>query len=419
MAPPGGPEDRLPPEITTTFPDSIAILPDFDEVVLFQFNEVISEGTSPNFGLGTGDLEKSVILSPSRAVPLVRWRRDRITVRPRGGWQPRTVYRIELLPGVVDLSGNRSERGAVVTFTTGADRPTWTIHGRVVSWTTRRPVPQGLVEAVLMPDSLPYRTLADSTGRFSIGPLPVGEYVVFGVIDQNRDARWDRREEFDSLRVAAGRDSVGELWAFRHDTTGVRISTTAARDSLGIGLTFTQQLNPYQVIPPDSVRVLLLPDSVPLPVAQVLTEQVYDSVFRSRPVVDTTPAGRARADSIRADSLRRALADSVRADSIARARAAAAIRIPGATPLETGLVDTAGRGPLTSRPALYDKLVIRLGEKLTPAARYVIVVKGVENLSRVTSEARAVLAVPAPPPSPPPPPPRKDTTTALPRRGNR
>jgi hypothetical protein len=386
------------------------MVPEFKGEAVFRFDEVISEGNSPNFGLGSGDLEKLVILSPSKAVPIIRWRRDRITVRPREGWQPGRVYRVQLLPGVADLSGNRNEHGATVTLSIGAARPTWVLHGRVVSWATRRPVPQGLVEAVLMPDSLPYRIVADSTGRFTLGPIPLGEYLVYGVIDQNKDFRWDRREEFDTVRAAAGRDSVGELWAFRHDTTEVRINTTVARDSLSIGITFSQQLNPYQVIPPDSVRILLLPDSVPVPVERVLTEAIFDSVYRPRPVRDTTPAGRARADSIRADSMARALIDSLRADSIARARAAAQIRIPGATPTRPTRIDTTGLGPLTSRPALYDKLVIRLGEKLRPGARYVVIVRGIENLTRVRGDTRAVLVVPEPPKPPPAPPPKRDTT---------
>ncbi len=411
MAPPGGPLDRLPPRVIAVLPDSVVSLASFDDDVVFQFDEVISEGSSPNFGLGTGDLEKLVILSPSVAVPTVRWRRDRITVRPRDNWRPNTVYRVELLPGVVDLSGNRSVRGTVITFATGGPVPAASLSGRVVSWSTRRPVPQGLVEAVLMPDSLAYRTLADSTGRFTLGPIPAGEYLVFGVIDQNHDFRWDRREEFDTLRVAAGRDSVGELWAYRRDTTAVRIASTAARDSLTVGVTFSQQLNPYQVIPADSVRVLLLPDSVSVPVIGVFTQAAFDTMFRARAVVDTTPAGRAKADSIRADSTARARIDSLRADSIARARAAAAIRIPGAGPREGARLDTTGLGPLTSRPALYERLMIRLGEPLRPGARYVIVVRGIENMTRVKGEARAVLVIPE---APKPPPEPKDTTRVRP-----
>src|SRR5204863_9646379 len=112
--------------------------------VEFRFDEVVSEGGQPNFGLGTGDLERMMILSPSNAVPAVHWKRNRITVRPRGGWKPNLVYRVELLPGIVDLSNNRSKNGRVVTFTTGAPLPTTHLRGVVVDWTTQRPVARGL-----------------------------------------------------------------------------------------------------------------------------------------------------------------------------------------------------------------------------------------------------------------------------------
>jgi hypothetical protein len=380
--------------IVATSPDTEAVLSGFDDEVSFQFGEVISEGSSPNFGLGTGDLEKLLILSPSNAVPAVRWRRTRVTARPREGWRPNLVYRVELLPGVTDLSGNRSIRGAVVTFSTGAALPNWTLHGQVVSWATQRPVPRGLVEAVLLPDSLSYRTVADSAGRFVLGPIPQGEYLVFGVLDQNRDLRWDRREEFDTVRVAAGRDSVGEIWAFRHDSTAARIASSAVRDSIAVGLTFSQPLNPFQRLPADSVRVLLLPDSLRVPVLRILPQREFDAALRARVAVDTTPAGRARADSIRADSVARARADSIRADSIARARRAAEIRIPGAERRPIPAVDTVSRAPLRTKPAPFDGLVIELGEPLKPGGRYAIIVHGVENLSRVAGEARAVVAVP-------------------------
>ena len=107
--PPGGPPDPAPPRLIATRPDSFARLPEFNGSAEFVFDEVVSEGGSPNRGEGTGGLEKLVILSPSNRVPEVSWRRNRITVRPSEGWRPNRVYRVELLPGVTDLRSNRSE----------------------------------------------------------------------------------------------------------------------------------------------------------------------------------------------------------------------------------------------------------------------------------------------------------------------
>jgi len=402
-APPGGPPDRRAPLLKSTTPDSLRVLPDFKGNVEFTFDEVVSEGGSPNFGLGTGGLEKLVLLSPSAEVPVVRWKRDRITVHPREGWRPNTVYRVELLAGVQDLRNNQSKVSTVVTFTTGAPLPVDTLFGRVVDWTTQRPFPLGMVVAVLSPDSLAYRTLADSTGRFAFGPLPPGEYLVYGAIDQNKNGRTDPREPFDTLRVTAGRDSVGELWAFRHDTTAARVQSVAKTDSLTATVTFTMSLDPYQRLTADSVELLALPDSTPVPVEALLPQVSFDSLYRTRPPVVTDSA---KADSIKADSVARAARDS-----IAAARRTAAVdttprRIPGVPRQVTGARlpaprrDTLDIGPLKTKPPLFDKLLLRSGARLADSGRYVVRVHGLRSVSGVSGVAQGVLTIEPPKPVP-------------------
>lgn len=387
--PPGGPPDANPPKLLGTLPDSISVQAGFRNDAEFRFDEVVSEGSSPNFGLGSGDLEKLIILSPSPNVPRVSWKRRRITVKPREGWQPNRTYRIELLPGLVDLRNNRSENGQVITFTTGSPVPTHFLEGRVVDWTTAKGQALGLVVATLLPDSLEYRTLADSTGRFRFGPLPDGEYLVAGVLDQNRNSRRDLRESFDTTRVAMGRDSVGEIWAFRHDTVPARIQAIAKNDSLSLTVTFTQQLNPYQELPSSAARVRLLPDSTDIGVDSILPKAKYDSAYAPRAPVDTTPPSDS---ALVADSLARVRADSIaRADSVLRAREAARRRARGIEeprPPEP---------PLTTKPPLDDKLVIRVREPLRAGARYVVEVDGVENVSRVPGRAVLGFQIPEDP----------------------
>ena len=386
VAPPGGPEDLVPPALTGTSPDSVASLPAFDGDVEFAFNEVISEGSQPNFGIGTGTLEKLILLSPSVEVPRIKWRRNRIGVRPSEGWQPNTTYRVELLPGMQDLRNNILKRGAVVTFTTGTEIPSDTLRGRVVDWTTSRPVPGALVVAVLEPDSLGYRTAADSTGRFVLGPLPHGDYLVYGTIDQNRNLQPDPRENFDSVRVTAGQDSVGELWAFRHDSTPARIRDLSVADSITINATFTLHLDPTQRLDPDSVQVLTLPDSIPLQVLGALPPEVFDSVF---------PPIRARRDST---------ADTTAVDPLALAEPADTVAPPEVEPPDTGRVgrrDTTDTGPLMTRPKLFDQLRIRLAEPIASEGRYLVRLLGLRSVSGVSGTAFLSLIAPlkAPPPA--------------------
>ena len=367
--PPGGPPDIAPPRLVSTRPDSFARIPGFKGHAEFRFYEVLSEGSSPNQGTGTGDLEKLVLLSPSTRVPEVSWHRDRITVRPSEGWRPGRVYRVELLPGVTDLRNNKSKSGTVLTFTTGAPLPSTTIEGTVVDWSTGRPAPGALVEAILMPDSLPYRGLADSTGHISLGPLPAGEYLVRGILDENKNFQADAREAFDSVRLAPGKTSAGELWAFVHDTTPPRIREITVGDSTSALVAFSQDLDPRQRLAPTAVTLRSLPDSAPIPVVSLLPKALDDSLHQAaRAARDTT-------------------------DTTRRAR-------PGIVEIPEGQPQPRGRGrapaelqPLTSRPPLSDQLVLRVQRPWKPDSKYDVEIRGVRNVTGVAADTRGVLTV--------------------------
>jgi hypothetical protein len=378
--PPGGPADRAPPRLIATRPDSMATLPGFKGNVEFQFDEVISEGGTPNRGEGTGGLEKLVLLSPTNEVPDVSWKRSRITVRPKEGWRSNRVYRVQLLPGVTDLRNNRSDQGAVLTFTTGAPRPQNILKGIVVDWTSSRPAANALVVATLLPDSLPYRSVADSSGRFSLGPIPPGDYLLTGVLDQNQNLRQDGREAYGSSRVPRGRSDAGELWAFVHDTNPPRIQTITVDDSVSATVAFSQMLDPRQRLTPKDARLRLLPDSTPVPIASLLPKAVDDSINHRQPARDSTAA----------DTL-------APRDSAPRGRRPARARAP---------VNEA----LTSRPPLSDRLTLRVPRPWRPGSRLVLEVRGVRNVTGVPGTAVGVVAVPErPKPTP------QDTT----RRGAR
>ncbi|MBA3316605.1 MAG: carboxypeptidase regulatory-like domain-containing protein [Gemmatimonadales bacterium] len=368
--PPGGPPDAAAPQLVRTNPDSFQSIPDFSGDVEFFFDEVISEGSSPSQGAGTGDIEKLVLLSPTTEVPEVRWRRDRITVRPDEGWQRDRIYRVELLPGVTDLRRNRSNRGALITFSTGAPRPETTFEGVVVDWRSGRPAPAALVVATQLPDSLPYRGLADSSGRFSLGPLPAGEYIVSGVLDENRNHLADPREAFDSMRVTSRRDSALELWAFVHDTTPPRIRTVTPTDSVSAVVELTQSLDPRQRLQPSAVRVSLLPDSTPVRIASLLPRPLDDSLHAKR--------------SARVDS---AGADTSKADTLTPpGRPPVPGARPGARPPELGRV--------AGRPALSDQLVLRPVQPWRVGGRYTVEIRGVRNVTGVAGDVVGTLVVP-------------------------
>ncbi len=365
--PPGGPPDRAPPRIIATKPDSFAVLRAFKGNAEFEFDEVISEGGAPNRGEGTGGLEKLIVLSPITGFPDVSWKRDRITVKPKGGWRPNRVYRVQLLPGVTDLRNNRSNEGVVLTFTTGAPRPQNTLKGTVVDWSTGRPAANALIVATLLPDSLVYRGVADSSGHFSFGPLPAGDYLISGVLDQNQNLRQDGREAYGSGRLVRGKSEVGELWAFVHDTNPPRIQTVTVDDSVSATVAFTQMLDPRQRLTPKDARLRLLPDSTPVAIASLLPKPVDDSLHGRAAAPDTTaPDTLGNRDSLP----------------------------PGKKPARAPAPRAERSEVLTSRPPLFDRLTLRVPRPWAPGSRLVLEIRGVRNVTGIAGTAVGVVAVP-------------------------
>lgn len=361
-APPGGPPDTAPPRLVGTFPDSLVALPGFDGEVEFRFDEVVSEGSAPGNANGTGDLQRLVLLSPTTRAADVSWKRSRITVKPGEGWQPNRTYRIELLPGVMDLRNNRATSArAVVTFTTGGPLPADTLRGKVIDWTTGQPVPRALVEAVLQPDSLPYRIGADSAGNFIGAPLPAGSYLVYGAIDQNSNGRREAREAFDSV-TARGNGPAVTLWAFPHDTNPPRLQQATTRDSVTVELQFSQPLSPAQRIDTSLVTVRHMPDSTAVAVALLATQRVYDSLRQA-----------IRPDSLRPDSAAPAAPPAARPPAVA-----------------------APRDTTPERPKLSDRLILVLKAPMDTAGQYLVLVDSIRNVTGVSGSTRGVFAAPKP-----------------------
>jgi hypothetical protein len=367
------------------------VLPGFKGGVEFRFNEVVSEGTSPNQGLGTGDLEKLIILSPTDRVPDIGWHRSRISVRPAEGWKPDRVYRVELLPGIADVRQNKAKFDDVVTFTTGAPLPRDTLTGRVFDWKAGSPAAHALVEAVLEPDSLPYRALADSSGHFSFGPLPRGEYLVFGVLDANRNFRRDPREAFDTVRIRpeSAVTAVPELYAFVHDTLPPRLTEASPSDSVTATLTFAQPLDPFQHLDTSLVSVRQLPDSTPVPVVSLAFQSAQPArpglglggLPAPRPADTTGRAAAKPADTTGAGRIR-ALADS------------ATLRLGKGA--DTAGAAAAGGAGAMQRPALTDRLVLKVGRPWHPGDRFLIDMAGIRTVSGTPGNPRGVLAIPVP-----------------------
>lgn len=233
-APPGGPSRTEPPRVTATSPDSGALNVKADRVV-FQFDAIVNDR----------DIENLILISPRDGAPRVRWRRNRIEVRPRGSFRPNMGYAVTLLPGATDLNNNVDRAGKTVVFSTGPTMPRLNIIGRAFDWMNGRPAPGAMIEAIRLPDSIPYVGVADSLGLFTVGPLDDATYLVRAMVDNNKNRAIDAGEGWDSLRVVVrGGSPVIELLAAPRDTLPPRLLTAIPSDSLRITASFDRPLDP-------------------------------------------------------------------------------------------------------------------------------------------------------------------------------
>jgi len=274
--PPGGPPDTAPPKIVHVQPESGAVVPKFNGDLVVQFDEVIDEMPGSGGG-GTGSLARQVLLSPVAGNVKVTWHRSSISVKPREGWKPR-VYRLEVLPGIMDLRRNRFDTARVVLFSRGPEIGHARIGGIALGWVDQRIISRALIEAVPAPDTVGYLTLADSGGQFNLEGLSPGRYTVYATADENGDRARGLREAYDSTVVTLDSSANVALYAFVHDTVAPKLRTATYGDSLSVRLEFSQVLDPKTALDSASVRVLQLPDSVRVPVARILSQRQYDSI---------------------------------------------------------------------------------------------------------------------------------------------
>lgn len=400
--PPGGPPDTASPLVLKVTPENNSIVTRPREVEI-RFDEVISE--TPR---GARDLRELVFISPKSGQPRVSWGRSRMTIRPSDGWKPNTVYSIQIRPGIQDLRNNGIDSTIRLVFSTGGPIPQTVISGVAFDWPAGKGLTNAVVEAIA-PDSVIFQAVADSAGRYELRHMPQGQYIIRAFGDRNKSGELEPLEIWDTVSVTVTERAQADLYAFGHDTVGLRISGVEVLDTNRVlRLTFDKPYSPTQLFPLDSVRVYR-PDSSRVSVRLVQTETekaVADSVARKviadslariaaekAPRVDTTPAMRARADSItrvrREDSIANAAANARRArleaERAARARGVRYVP-PDTTP-----------PPKMDRPKLFTTIFVTLDSALAWQTAYRVEVRGVRGLTEVQkSPIRGFTTVRAP-----------------------
>jgi hypothetical protein len=244
--PPGGPEDKVPPALLVTRPDTLAVVPSWDAPAVLVFDERISER----------GVQDAVMVSPRTSMVVVDHRGDEIRVRLREGWRPNTIYHVTVQPGVQDLFNNPLAEPVTLVFSTGPEIPGTLLAGVVTDPITRKPEVGIRVEAIRAADSLVYAVPTDSAGEYRLGRIPEGEYRVRAFRDLNRNRALDDFEPrgIASVAVAAGDSARQALGVLMPDSTPPKIASAELRDSI-LELKFDDYLDPNQLLPPARVQI--------------------------------------------------------------------------------------------------------------------------------------------------------------------
>lgn len=301
-APPGGPEDRRPPVVVATTPDTFARVDELDGSVVFKFDERISERPS------SGTIDQAVLVSPRTGKVHVSTGRDEVKVSVEGGYKPGVVYRVRLLPVIKDMFGNRLRAPFELVFSTGGELTPSAVAGMAWDRTTGQGVEDLKVTAVGT-DSTVYVSRTDSGGIYAFRYLPPDVYQLHAYNDRNRNDSIDAMEVQGMAPLSIqGPDTILELNVpvLQPDTLPAKLASATLLDSMTLALNFDHWLPSTRSA--DSVHIRILPQEpdttkpeadtvvygpVP-PIAQVYNETEYR--MRVEAVADSF----ARIDSIKA-----------------------------------------------------------------------------------------------------------------------
>jgi hypothetical protein len=259
QAPPGGPEDKTPPDILVTSPEknSTEIQPHSEFVVTF--SELMNHDAT----------EKAIFLSPVFwDYPKYKWSGKTLTVIPPETLKTNTTYILTIGAGATDISNNKLGRSLNLAFSTGAVIDSGSISGIVFTDDAAKTTFDIWAYRLLDLDSLEfwknipeYATQTDSAGGFTIDHLSVGNYFIVAIDDRNDDFFWDPTAEQIALSPALinmhTEDQINgiNLRPNHRDTAMAYISKVIPLHKQAVTIEFSQPPPRKAILNPDSYSI--------------------------------------------------------------------------------------------------------------------------------------------------------------------
>lgn len=261
LPPPGGPEDRTPPQILSVIPEQNATRVALSTRPRLVFSENIDH---PSFA-------QAFFVSPpvpSEKPIRFRWHGKEVEVIFPDSLHTARTYVINLGTDVRDLHGNRLARAFTLAFSTGDSIDTGEIRGKIFF-----DKPAGvlimayLLRAAQEPnparDLADYFTQASAQGDFSLSHLSDGRYRLFAIQDGSGDRLYNHGEEpigipQHDLVLSPGARVYRDLFLrlALADTISPRLSGATAVDQAHLELNFEEEVTPTDALWSRHLRVV-------------------------------------------------------------------------------------------------------------------------------------------------------------------
>lgn len=264
--PPGGPEDRTPPFIVSTFPPSDTTNVSRTVDVTIEFSEPVSPASA----------EASIFITPFPGETVrYNWKRDRrLTISFGDSLLESRTYIITVGAGTKDRRNNMMEESFTLAFSTGDVLDQGRIRGQVYG-DNKEGTQVWLYDLAETPDPNPedqfplYITQAGVDGSYRLTNIALSTYRLFAVLDRDMNTRYN--VGFDQLGVAhrdVTLDSMTmsyEPMNFRitqRDTLLPMVNSAQAPDNRHVDLRFTEAMRPDSLSDPHNYKILNDDDSL-------------------------------------------------------------------------------------------------------------------------------------------------------------
>ena len=261
--PPGGPEDRTPPEILTTYPEPYSTFY-ADRMFVLEFSEYVDRRS----------VESAVFVSPDVGALEFDWSGREVEITFSDSLRSSTTYVVTVGTDVVDLRNrNRMVRAATLAFSTGGEIDRGAIAGVVYPESDEAARSGVLVTAYrldgLDPDTLDprhanpdYVTQTGSAGEFALRHLKLGRYRLLALRDEYRNLLYDPQTDAfgmlgADLALSATDTLIAEIGIKMaiQDTTGPNLIKATGRSLQMVDLEFSEPVA-NDTIPAAGVQVL-------------------------------------------------------------------------------------------------------------------------------------------------------------------